>query len=91
MVANSELDNSRPSDLQRRFDMLAKLEETELAGGHVDALMEQIDPTADKAIAHQLENLNPDHQKSRVISGFDRFGVLIRRNRKAAIRLLRHR
>jgi len=91
MVANSELDNSRPSDLQRRFDMLAELEETGLAGGHVDSLMEQVDPTADKAIAHQLETLNPDHQKSEGIFGFDRFGALIRRNRKAATRLLRHR
>ncbi|PIR80205.1 MAG: hypothetical protein COU25_01260 [Candidatus Levybacteria bacterium CG10_big_fil_rev_8_21_14_0_10_35_13] len=91
MVAHTELDNSHPSDLQRRFDTLAKLEETELAGGHVDALMEQIDPTRDKTIAHHLENLNPDHQESRVISGFDRFGTLIRRNRKAAIRLLRRR
>lgn len=91
MVASSEIDKGRPSDLQKRFDTLARLEETELSGGHVDVLMEEVDPTHNKAITHELEGLNPDHVETKNLTGFERFGVLVKRNRREITRLLRHR
>ncbi|OGH06314.1 MAG: hypothetical protein A2171_00960 [Candidatus Levybacteria bacterium RBG_13_35_9] len=90
MIASSELDN-RPSDLQKRLDVIAELEGTELEGHHVDSLMEKVDPTKDKAIAHNLENLNPAHHSDIIPFGFERFGALIRKNRREISRLLRHR
>jgi len=47
----------RPSDLQRKFNLLTRLADLEEAGHHAHALEEAIDPTKDKAIAHEIEEL----------------------------------
>lgn len=91
MAAQGELDTGHPSDLQKRFNVLARLEETELSGGHVDVLIEQVDPTHNKAIAHKLEDLNPKHLENKIPTGFKRFGTLTRKNRREVARLMQHR
>jgi hypothetical protein len=56
----------RPSDLQYRLNALTELREFEKEGHHAHALEEAIDPTEDKVIAHEIEELgkapckNPD-------------------------------
>lgn len=84
MATRHELDDGRPSDLQRRLDVLAQLEETELAGEvHVDSLMKVVDPTQEKIIADQLGGLNPQHQENPALYSPNRFRVITARTRRA--------
>jgi len=46
-----------PSDLQYRLNALTELGEFEKEGHHAHALEEAIDPTEDKVIAHEIEEL----------------------------------
>ena len=53
----------RPSDMQNRLDALNELREFEKQGHHAHALEEVIDPTKDKIIAHEIEELGETQEK----------------------------
>ena len=85
------------SDLQIRLNALNKLRTFEQEGHHAHALEEEIDPTSDKVIAHEIEEidntqhgLNPHHEDVDNNSHRSRGFYARRRGEREALRLLYH-